>query len=162
MLPHQANEGVLRILQSPSITGTSPSDCLVSYPGYSLGGLTPLQRCSQCILQPQPTGQATTTEKPTTETTIQSSSSSSKKPWKKTKMKNSEGEQPEELDTSMKLKRRRDRGKTKAKKFCTQPNYIHTPPKPLHNSHQYNSHQYKPHTTTVIKTTPKISTATIP
>ena len=25
------NEGVLRILQSPSITGTSPSDCLVSY-----------------------------------------------------------------------------------------------------------------------------------
>ena len=25
------NEGVLRIPQSPSITGTSPSDCLVSY-----------------------------------------------------------------------------------------------------------------------------------
>ena len=25
----------------------------------SWGGLTPLQRCSQCILQPQPTGQAT-------------------------------------------------------------------------------------------------------
>ena len=24
--------------QSPSITGTSPSDCLVSYPGHSLGG----------------------------------------------------------------------------------------------------------------------------
>ena len=38
--------------------GTSPSDCLVSYPGHSLGvGLTPLQRCSQCILQPQLTGQ---------------------------------------------------------------------------------------------------------
>ena len=33
------NEGVLRILQSPSITGTSPSNCLVSYPGYSLGGV---------------------------------------------------------------------------------------------------------------------------
>ena len=31
------NEGVLRIPQSPSITGTSPSDCLVSYPGHSLG-----------------------------------------------------------------------------------------------------------------------------
>ena len=31
------NEGVLRIPQSSSITGTSPSDCLVSYPGHSLG-----------------------------------------------------------------------------------------------------------------------------
>ena len=30
-------------LLEPSITGTSPSDCLVSYPGHSLrgGGLTP-------------------------------------------------------------------------------------------------------------------------
>ena len=52
------NEGVLRIPQSSSTAGTSPSDCLVSYPGHSLGwGLTPLQRCSQCILQPQLTGQ---------------------------------------------------------------------------------------------------------
>ena len=32
------NEGVLRISQSPSITGTSPSDCLVSYAGPSLMG----------------------------------------------------------------------------------------------------------------------------
>ena len=32
------NEGVLRI------PGTSPSDCLVSYPGYSLGGVLPLYR----------------------------------------------------------------------------------------------------------------------
>ena len=32
------NKGVLRIPQSSSITGTSPSDCLVSYPGHSLGG----------------------------------------------------------------------------------------------------------------------------
>ena len=31
------NEGVLCILQSSGITGTSPSDCLVSYPGHSLG-----------------------------------------------------------------------------------------------------------------------------
>ena len=31
------NEGVLRIPQSPSITGPSPSDSLVSYPGHSLG-----------------------------------------------------------------------------------------------------------------------------
>ena len=32
------NEGVPRIPQGPSITGTSPSDCLVLYPGHSLGG----------------------------------------------------------------------------------------------------------------------------
>ena len=52
------NEGVLHIPQGPSITGTSPSDCLLSYPGHSLvGGLILLQRCSQCILQPQPTEQ---------------------------------------------------------------------------------------------------------
>ena len=44
------NEEVLRIPHSSSITGASPSDCLVSYPGQSL------QRCSRCILQPQPTG----------------------------------------------------------------------------------------------------------
>ena len=43
------NEGVPRIHQSPSITGTSPSDCL-------LGVVTPLQRCNQYVLQPQPTG----------------------------------------------------------------------------------------------------------
>ena len=32
------NEGVLHILQSSSITGASPLDCLVSYPGCLLGG----------------------------------------------------------------------------------------------------------------------------
>ena len=32
------NEGLLRIFQSSSITGTSPSDCLESYLGYSLEG----------------------------------------------------------------------------------------------------------------------------
>ena len=32
-----SNKGVLCIPQSSSITGTSPSDCLVSYLGYSLG-----------------------------------------------------------------------------------------------------------------------------
>ena len=31
------NEEVHNIPQSSSITGTSPSDCLVSYPGYQLG-----------------------------------------------------------------------------------------------------------------------------
>ena len=31
-------EEVLRIPQISSITGTSPADCLVSYPGHSLGG----------------------------------------------------------------------------------------------------------------------------
>ena len=51
------NKGELHIPQSSSITGTSSSECLVSYPGLSLGwGFTPLQKCSQCILQPQPTG----------------------------------------------------------------------------------------------------------
>ena len=38
------NNGLLRIPQSSSITETSPSDCLVSYPRHSLrGGPTPLQ-----------------------------------------------------------------------------------------------------------------------
>ena len=32
-----AKEGLLRISQSSSITGTSPSDCLMSYHGHSLG-----------------------------------------------------------------------------------------------------------------------------
>ena len=35
------NGGVLRIPQSLSIIETSPSDCLVSYPGHSLGGSYP-------------------------------------------------------------------------------------------------------------------------
>ena len=45
----------LRIPQSPSPIGTSPSDYLVSYRGHSLdgGGLTLLQRSSWCILEPQ-------------------------------------------------------------------------------------------------------------
>ena len=30
------NQGVLHILQSHSITGALPSDCLMSYPGHSL------------------------------------------------------------------------------------------------------------------------------
>ena len=42
------NEGVVCIPQSPGISETSSSDCLVSYLGHSLGGdLTPLQRCSR-------------------------------------------------------------------------------------------------------------------
>ena len=35
------NEGVLRIPQISSITGTSPSDGLMSYPGHSLGEFYP-------------------------------------------------------------------------------------------------------------------------
>ena len=55
---NNGKKGVLRIPQSSSITGTSPSDCFVSYPGHSLRwGRTPLQRISRCILEPQPTGQ---------------------------------------------------------------------------------------------------------
>ena len=49
-------DGVLRIPQSSSITGVSPSDCLVSYLGHLLeGSLNPLQWCSWCIPQ-LPTG----------------------------------------------------------------------------------------------------------
>ena len=33
---HNGNKRVLRSPQSSSITGTSPSDCLVSYPGHTL------------------------------------------------------------------------------------------------------------------------------
>ena len=36
-LGSDGNEGVLRIPQSSSITEASSSDCLVSYPGLSLG-----------------------------------------------------------------------------------------------------------------------------
>ena len=35
------NKGVLYIPQSSSITGTSTSDCLVSYPGHSFRGSYP-------------------------------------------------------------------------------------------------------------------------
>ena len=35
-LESDCNEGVLRIYQSSTITGASPSDCLVLYPGHSL------------------------------------------------------------------------------------------------------------------------------
>ena len=44
------NEGVLRISQSANVTGASPSVIV---------GFTPLQGCSQGILQPQPTGRLT-------------------------------------------------------------------------------------------------------
>ena len=35
---NDGNEEVLHIPQSSSITGASPLDCLVPYPGYWLGG----------------------------------------------------------------------------------------------------------------------------
>ena len=48
-----ANKEVCHIPQSSSISGASPSGCLVSYSEQSLGGgLTFLQRFSRCILQP--------------------------------------------------------------------------------------------------------------
>ena len=37
-LGNDGNEGVLHIPQSSSITGASPSDCLVSFARHSLGG----------------------------------------------------------------------------------------------------------------------------
>ena len=39
-LRSNGKEGVLCIPQNSSITGTSPSDCLVSYSGHLLGGFT--------------------------------------------------------------------------------------------------------------------------
>ena len=54
-----AQKWVLHILQSSSITGALPSGRLISYPGHSFdvgGGLTFLQKCSRCILWPQPSG----------------------------------------------------------------------------------------------------------
>ena len=43
------NEGVLHIPQSSSITGTSPSNCLVSYLGDSLGRVLHLCREAVCV-----------------------------------------------------------------------------------------------------------------
>ena len=51
-----SNEGLLCIPQSSSITGTSPSYCLVSYVGHSLLVFYPSAESILCILQPQPTG----------------------------------------------------------------------------------------------------------
>ena len=54
------SDGIKRLISIPQIfciSEASPSDCLVSYAGHALSSLTPLQRCSWCILQPQPTGQ---------------------------------------------------------------------------------------------------------
>ena len=57
---YDGNERIFHISQSSSITRASPSDCFVSYPEHLFrgGGLTPLQRCSQCILSPRPTNWA--------------------------------------------------------------------------------------------------------
>ena len=41
---NDGHEGLLRISQSSSITGTAPSDYLLSYLGQSLGGVLPLCR----------------------------------------------------------------------------------------------------------------------
>ena len=49
---NNGNKRVLRIPQSFSITGTSPSDGLVSYPVHWLGwGVTPLQPTKQFIVE---------------------------------------------------------------------------------------------------------------
>ena len=54
-----AMKGYSTFPKAPALLEPHQSDCLVSYPGHSLGGgLTPLQRSSRCILQPQPTGQS--------------------------------------------------------------------------------------------------------
>ena len=63
MRPFQATvDQVAMAMKGCSVSPKAPAllgphhQTLVSYPGHSWGGLTPLQRCSECILQPQPTG----------------------------------------------------------------------------------------------------------
>ena len=51
------NLGTMAMNGALRITGVSPSECLVSYPGNLLEGLTPLHRSSRCILQHKPTWQ---------------------------------------------------------------------------------------------------------
>ena len=46
------NEGVLCISRSSSITGSSPSDCLVSYPGHFLGECSKIFQSYQPMLNP--------------------------------------------------------------------------------------------------------------
>ena len=58
------NEGVLRIPQSSSITGTPTSDCLVSYPGHSFGRVLPLCRDAVCVFyNPSRLGKASLSQK---------------------------------------------------------------------------------------------------
>ena len=56
--PGGKNEAMKGYSTFPSITRASSSDCLMSYQDTHLvvGSLTPLQKCSWCILQPQATG----------------------------------------------------------------------------------------------------------
>ena len=51
-----AMKGYSTFPESPGITEASLSNCFISRTLVCVagGGLTPLQRCSQCILQPQP------------------------------------------------------------------------------------------------------------
>ena len=62
---NDSNEGVHRISQRPSITGTSPSDCLVSYIQDTLaGGGSPLSREAVSVLySPSQQGKLTTVYK---------------------------------------------------------------------------------------------------
>ena len=51
-----AIKGYSAFPKAPALLEPSPSDCLVSYQDTRWGCLTPLQRCSRCILQTQLTG----------------------------------------------------------------------------------------------------------
>ena len=59
VLPLQVRVDLVEMeMKGYSLFQKSSSDSLILYPGYSLGvgRPTPQQRCSQCILQLQPTG----------------------------------------------------------------------------------------------------------
>ena len=91
------NEGVLCIPQSSSMTGTLPSDCLVSYQDTRWRILTPLQRSSRCILQPQPTGQEKETDWQTEKSGGESESMSEKiKEWESKRKRKRDNEKERE------------------------------------------------------------------
>ena len=54
---NDGNKEILHIPPGSSITGTSSAAYLVLYQDTRWGSLTPLQRSSRCILQPQTTWQ---------------------------------------------------------------------------------------------------------
>ena len=57
------NKGVLRIPQSSSITGTSPSDYLLSYTGQTFGGESYLSAKMQSVYSTAPTDWAINRER---------------------------------------------------------------------------------------------------
>ena len=108
------NKGVLRIPQSSSITGTSPSDCLLSYPGYSLEESSPLRRCSVGVFySPSQQGGKIDLFK----NYYYSIGTYAKRTLKKKKERERERERDRETETETERQRQRERKKKKEKVF---------------------------------------------